>query len=155
MTINFLGIGDWGLGIGDWGLGPIPNPQSPIPNPQSPIKIQKNNIKIEKHRGVQGTGTTSNPAFSSPRASASAGDPGEKSSATTAAEAESARAWYTMPSSGGHAAAAMPSSVRPCPARRKAAGHIPHRSTGAGCTSRPARAGAMPQPGSGQTPRKH
>ena len=35
-SLNYLGIGDWGLGIGDWRLGPIPNPQSPIPNPQSP-----------------------------------------------------------------------------------------------------------------------
>jgi len=26
------------MGIGDWGLGPLPNPQSPIPNPQSPLK---------------------------------------------------------------------------------------------------------------------
>jgi hypothetical protein len=30
ISVELLGIGDWGLGIG-------PNPQSPIPNPQSPI----------------------------------------------------------------------------------------------------------------------
>ena len=35
LSLNKMGIGDWGLGIGDWGLGPIPNPQTPIPNPHS------------------------------------------------------------------------------------------------------------------------
>jgi len=33
ISLNLLGIGDWGLGIGDWGLGIGPNPQSPISNP--------------------------------------------------------------------------------------------------------------------------
>jgi hypothetical protein len=39
ITIQCMGIGDWGLGIGDWGLGPIPNPHSPIPNPLIKEKI--------------------------------------------------------------------------------------------------------------------
>jgi hypothetical protein len=29
LTLNIMGIGDWGLGIGDWAQSPIPNPQSP------------------------------------------------------------------------------------------------------------------------------
>ena len=42
ISLNLLGIGDWGLGIGDWGLG-----QSPIPNPQSPNNLNEKKQKIK------------------------------------------------------------------------------------------------------------